>query len=444
MTRLCALALALTLRRPAQVLHPAERPAGGPSPVVLFLGAANVPAESYTWLAAALVANGYVAVLPSAVLRYGPEAVLLPLPYDVAALASWEAYRRGPAAEGCALLLDELRKLNDARGGPLHNALDLNAVVVGVRAKRWPSFLDAAFLEASDAHTACLQGHGTGGRAALELVAYGSTFPEIAGAFSYGATLDNEPSRPSLDRPGAVEGTLRPFQRFAPPLLLLGGSADASLAAEVAPGSGALDCVAGLRRLLWQGVEGGSGDGPEETDADEPQGGTTGGAVLAILEGGGFGTPCWPLDPAAAASDPDFALAAPGSDAEAEQAALRATMAQLLVHWLDARVAPPGWLPGDDDEDIDATAGARDRDPSIAATADGLGMPLYASRSERAFCWPPEPDEYRMVSELKCAMPLEDVLAAFAGAPPEERGDDGTLRPAHAGDGSGPLPDARA
>jgi hypothetical protein len=49
-----------------------------------------------------------------------------------------------------------------------------------------------------------------------------------------------------------------------------------------------------------------------------------------------------------------------------------------------------------------------------------------------------------MVSELKCAMPLEDVLAAFAGAPPEERGDDGTLRPAHAGDGSGPLPDARA
>ena len=115
------------------MLHPAERPAGGPSPVVLFLGAANVPAECYTWLAAQLVAAGYVAVLPSAVLRYGPEAVLLPLPYDVAALASWEAYKRGPAAEGAALLLAELRKLNDARGGPLHNALDLNTVVVGVR-----------------------------------------------------------------------------------------------------------------------------------------------------------------------------------------------------------------------------------------------------------------------------------------------------------------------
>ena len=120
-------------RAALQVLHPAERPAGGPSPVVLFLGAANVPAECYTWLAARLVAAGYAAVLPSAVLRYGPEAVLLPLPYDVAALASWEAYKRGPVAEGAALLLAELRKLNDARGGPLHNALDLNTVVVGVR-----------------------------------------------------------------------------------------------------------------------------------------------------------------------------------------------------------------------------------------------------------------------------------------------------------------------
>ena len=127
------------MRAALQVLHPAERPAGGPSPVVLFLGAANVPAECFPWLAARLVAAGYVAVLPSTILRYGPEAVLLPLPYDVAALGSWEAYKRGPAAEGAALLLDELRKLNDARGGPLHNALDLNTVVVGVRALHAPA-----------------------------------------------------------------------------------------------------------------------------------------------------------------------------------------------------------------------------------------------------------------------------------------------------------------
>ena len=222
--------------------------------------------------------------------------------------------------------------------------------------------------------------------------------------FAYGATLDNEPSRPALERPGAPAGTLRAFHRFAPPLLLLGGSDDASLAAEAQPGSGELDCVAGLRRVLWQGVEGGLGDGPDDeapaSDAAEAAGGTTGGAVLAVLQGGGYGTPCWPLDPAAAFSDPDFGTAA-GSDAEAAQAALRATLAELLVHWLDARVAPPAWLPGDDDDSDAATTGARDRDPGIAATADGLGMPLYSSRAERAMCWPPEPDEYPAVCELK-------------------------------------------
>ena len=249
-----------------------------------------------------------------------------------------------------------------------------------------------------------LQGHGTGGRAALELAAYGSAFPEVAGVFAYGATLDNEPARPALERPGAPAGTLRAFHRFAPPLLLLGGSADASLAAEARPGSGELDCVAGLRRVLWQGVEGGLGDGPDEeaaaaSDATEATGGTTGGAVLAVLQGGGYGTPCWPLDPAAAFSDPDFGAAA-GPEAEAAQAALRHTLAELLVHWLDARVAPPAWLPGDED-DAAGAAGARDRDPGIAATADGLGMPLYASRAERAMAWPPEPDEYPAICELK-------------------------------------------
>jgi hypothetical protein len=251
------------------------------------------------------------------------------------------------------------------------------------------------------------QGHGTGGRAALELASYGSTFPELAGVFAYGATLDNEPSRPALDRPGAPQGTLRPFHRFAPPLLLLGGSDDASLAAEATPGSGELDCVAGLRRVLWQGVEGGLGDGPDDaaaeaaaSDATEPAGGTTGGAVLAVLQGGGYGTPCWPIDPAAAFSDPDFGTAA-GADAEAAQASLRNTLAELLLHWLDARVAPPAWLPGNDDDADSSVTGARNRDPGIAATADGLGMPLYSSRAERAMCWPPEPDEYPNLCELK-------------------------------------------
>lgn len=236
----------------------------------------------------------------------------------------------------------------------------------------------------------------------------------MAGAFSYGATLDNEPPRRALERPPpAAEGTLRPFHRFAPPLLLLGGSTDASLSAggPVSGDNDQLECLSGLRRLLWQGVEGRSGDGDDDANdsqsADEAQGGTTGGAVLAVLQGGSFGTPCWPLDPFAAACDPDFALdpSTSGAEAEAAQAALRDTLAELLLHWLDARVAPPGWLPwpeeGDGAEGGESAGGARERDASIAATADGLGMPLYSSRAERAMCWPPEPEEYALVCELK-------------------------------------------
>jgi hypothetical protein len=116
-----------------QVLHPLDPPPGGPSPVILFLGAANVPPECYAWLGSRLVAAGYAAVLCASVLRYGPQAALLPLPYDVAKLSSWELYRTGPAAEGAALVIEELRKLNDARGGALHNALDMDNIVLGVR-----------------------------------------------------------------------------------------------------------------------------------------------------------------------------------------------------------------------------------------------------------------------------------------------------------------------
>ena len=242
------------------MLYPAEPPAAGPSPVVLFLGAANVPPECYSWLATRLCAAGYAAVLCSAVLRYGPEAALLPLPYDVGALSDWAAYKRGPALEGARLVVGELHKLNDARAGPLFRALDMNTLVLGVRCVGAAWFLCACLLLTS----AYAQGHSTGGRAALELVAFDAdSMPEVAGCFAYGATLDNEPRRAHLERPSAPPGTLRPFQRFCPPLLLLGGDADASLAAEVegadaggdnggdAMPSPAFESVSGLRRLLW-------------------------------------------------------------------------------------------------------------------------------------------------------------------------------------------------
>jgi hypothetical protein len=313
------------------------------------------------------------------------------------------------------------------------------------------------------------QGHGTGGRAALELVAYGTLFPSVAGVFCYGATLDNEPRRRHLERPFAqtkgrkggpqpgadAEPLLRPFQRFCPPLLILGGSVDASLTVEVeVPEAEALDadgtgdvaaapprteCVSGLRRVLWQGVEGGTasgadadgdatdGDADAGADADDADvdgaaamsGGTTGGAVLAIIEGGTYGTPCYPLDPAAAYADADF-----DSDTEegssAGAAARRDALAELVIHWLDATVAPPGWPPGDEGGASGGGVGADVRVRSAeggGARAEGLGVPRHASRAARAVCWPPEPDEYPL-TELKCVLFFSLLSLFIARAKP--------------------------
>lgn len=346
-----------------------------PAPVVVLLGAANVPASCYTWLGARLVDAGYVAVLPCGCFRYGTEGVTLALPYDVAALDLWEHYREGgPSAQGLAALLVELEELNEAPGSPLRGALDLQRVAVG--------------------------GHATGGRAALETVCYSArTFPSVAACFSYGASLDNEPRRKALERPGR-EGVMRPFQPHAPPMLLLGGELDTSLGSLGTQGEG---CTAGLRRVLSQGVDGLAGE--SEDDGEVGSGGTMGGAVLAVLRGASYGTPCFPLDIAAAASDADFAQAL--TEEPAEASARRDALSELLIHFMDAMVAPPGWLP--EDEAGPQAEPSRIRETEGGPQAEGLGRAVFSSRAARALAWPPEPESYPL-SELAFSWPSADAL----------------------------------
>ena len=62
-------------------------------PVLIFLSGADVPHEKYAWLAEGLAARGIATCLSSTVASFGPTTCLLSLPYDLARLASEDAYR---------------------------------------------------------------------------------------------------------------------------------------------------------------------------------------------------------------------------------------------------------------------------------------------------------------------------------------------------------------
>lgn len=343
-----------------RLLYPASLPdAPSPAPVVVLLCAANAPATCYTWLAARLCNSGYVTVLPSSVCRYGADTVLLPLPYSVEALHDWSVYSQGgPIAVPFSALLTDLETLNAARGSPVYEKLDLVRVAVG--------------------------GHSTGGRAALELGAYSTFFPQLAALFSYGATLDNEPVRPALEAPG-TNGGLRPFHRLAPPILLLGGTADASL--TTVDEGGVPDATAGLRRVL-EAAEAGT---------------TLGGATLAVISGAGYGAPCDPLDPAAVSADEDFNI---GSSGEGPIGApIRDALFKLILRFLDGHAAPYDWLPGDNNtQETECTAIPRSGGDSVSGrpVAEGLGVPLFSESDRRgaSLAWPPEPEEITLVEHL--------------------------------------------
>ncbi len=369
-----------------KVIYDAEQTSS--MPCVVLLSGADCPHESYMWLATRLAEAGCAVTLSSCVVPFGPATCLLSVPFDMAALATLEDYKRGPSSAGIQAVLDELRALTSAADGPLAGRLDLQRLAVG--------------------------GHSSGGRTALDLAAFDNAFG-FGAVFSYGASLVNSGMGSFAPR-GSV---LACDARAPPPLLLLGGSED-GVSAALSPSG---DATETLRRTLSEGVARGCGD-----------------ADLRIVRGANHMAFCAPVDPCCAAAradrsmadgvDPDAVRsllgslildflaahdlvdgpASAGDEAEAEARAARAEMLMLAqeVRGATAKAVPPttddlttdaaGDQGGDASQAVAAEAPADgttaaagdqggDASPAVAseAPADGTGGAVGSREDERAW-----------------------------------------------------------
>lgn len=197
-------------------------------PIVLFLGGADCPHESYAWLANRLAQDGYCVVLSSCVVSLGgtQTAMLLPVPYNMTMLSSLELYKKNPCSQGIHDILKELSLIDSTEGNPLHQRLDTDCLVVG--------------------------GHSTGGRIVLDLVSFDNTFP-IKAAFTYGASLVISNSMSSFAENGSVQQC---DATSPPPLLLMGGSQDGVSAAI----SETNEPTETLKRTVKEALEAANGD----------------------------------------------------------------------------------------------------------------------------------------------------------------------------------------
>ena len=232
-------------------------------PVCLFLSGADCPHESYMWLASHLAREGFCVVLSSCVVPYGPSTFLLSVPLDLSMLGSLQDYKKGPSSEGIAAILQEVRTLAEQEDGPLHGKLDLTRIV--------------------------LSGHSSGGRTALDFVAFDNPF-NISAVFTYGASFVNSgaafyAARGSMFACDAVN---------PPPLLMLGGSED-GVAAKISSLSGD-NATESLRRTMDEAFTHANGD-----------------ADLIIFNGCNHMVVCTPVDPSCKAVASDRPLTCDGA-----------------------------------------------------------------------------------------------------------------------------------
>jgi dienelactone hydrolase len=224
-------------------------------PVALLLSGADCPHESYMWLATRLAREGFCVMLSSCVVAFGPTSCLLSLPFDLSMLSSLEDYKKGPSSAGIDAILQDLRRLSQEEAGPLCGKLDLSKIVVG--------------------------GHSSGGRTALDLVAFENPFP-LSAVFTYGASLVNS------GLPFVPKGTVLSCDASnPPPLLMLGGSHD-GVSAKLGRDN---DATETLRRTMEEAFADGKGD-----------------ADLILLKGYNHMVACSPIDPGCGAVRDDGLL----------------------------------------------------------------------------------------------------------------------------------------
>lgn len=251
-------------------------PSGAPYPVVVLVPGVNVHSESYRWLALHVAAQGYAAVTFDWVTEVFPGQPALSPGVDLAAVSP-DGYGTRPTTPALRPLLEALRTV----GGPVEGLLDLTRVG--------------------------LLGHSAGGTVTLQS-ARAEWFPEVRAVVTYGAhTMASQqlgwPAGTLLDAPVSA------------PVLVVGGSDDGVVSASA------------IRY------------GQDPTDAaHDPIGRTFAEALPATTEawwvtlaGAGHLLPVVPEDPSSARG---FLEQPTGADDEA----LRALLADLVTHFLDAHL----------------------------------------------------------------------------------------------------------
>jgi predicted dienelactone hydrolase len=101
-----------------------------PLRVVIFFNGINVGIESYHWLAVKLAEANLVTVMYTHVAETLPGVIGLTPAIDLSKVKP-DTYGSGATCPAIQPILDSLKQLNDDEKSPLHQALDLNHVILG-------------------------------------------------------------------------------------------------------------------------------------------------------------------------------------------------------------------------------------------------------------------------------------------------------------------------
>jgi predicted dienelactone hydrolase len=135
-------------------VFPADK-TSAPMPVVIFFNGINVGIESYHWLAVKLAEANFVTVMYSHVAETLPNVIGLTPSIDLSKVKP-DTYGSGATCPAIQPILDSLHQMNNDEKNPLHQALDLNNIILG--------------------------GHSAGGTVALQ---NGQFFEQVKAVFSY-------------------------------------------------------------------------------------------------------------------------------------------------------------------------------------------------------------------------------------------------------------------